>query len=66
MKPERMLGEAGPPATAPRHLVFFAGGSGITPIVSIAETALRAEPGVRVTIVHGSRELGDVIFHGNQ
>lgn len=51
-----------PPASTPRHLVFFAGGSGITPIVSIAETALRSEPGARVTLVHGSRDAGDVIF----
>lgn len=51
-----------PPAEAPRHLVLVAGGSGITPIASIAETALRAEPGTRVTIVHGSRDPGDVIF----
>lgn len=51
-----------PAAEAPRHLVFFAGGSGITPVASIAETALRSEPGARVTMVHGSRDPGDVLF----
>jgi len=51
-----------PPASAPRHLVLFAGGSGITPVMSILRTALATEPGARVTLVFGNRRESDVIF----
>ncbi len=51
------------PATrAPRHLVLFAGGSGITPIFSIVRTTLASEPGARLTLVFGNRRESDVIF----
>lgn len=45
-----------------RHLVMIAGGSGITPIMSILETVLRLEEGSRVTLVYGNRGWDDVIF----
>ncbi|HET6416576.1 MAG TPA: ferredoxin--NADP reductase [Polyangiales bacterium] len=45
-----------------RHLVMVAGGSGITPIMSIAETVLRVEAASRVTLIYGNRSLDDVIF----
>ena len=45
-----------------RHLVMVAGGSGITPIMSILETALRLEGGSRVTLIYGNRGWDDVIF----
>ncbi|MBW2190062.1 MAG: hypothetical protein JRG93_10830, partial [Deltaproteobacteria bacterium] len=45
-----------------RHLVMVAGGSGITPIMSILETALRVERGSRVTLIYGNRGWDDVIF----
>ncbi len=51
-----------PPSRAPRHLVLFAGGSGITPVFSILRTALAREPGARVTLVFGNRRDTDVIF----
>jgi ring-1,2-phenylacetyl-CoA epoxidase subunit PaaE len=51
-----------PPASAPRHLVLFAGGSGITPVFSILRTALVTEPGARITLVFGNRREADVIF----
>lgn len=51
-----------PPATAPRHFVLFAGGSGITPILSIVRATLASEPGSRVTLVYGNRDPDDVIF----
>lgn len=51
-----------PPSRAPRHLVLFAGGSGITPVLSILRTALSTEPGARVTLVFGNRRESDVIF----
>lgn len=51
-----------PPASAPRHLVLFAGGSGITPIASITRDVLRREPATRLTLVYGNRRESDVIF----
>ncbi|MEZ4328081.1 MAG: ferredoxin--NADP reductase [Polyangiales bacterium] len=50
------------PSAAPRHLLLVAGGSGITPIMSVAATALHAEPETRVTLVYGNRAEQDVIF----
>ena len=45
-----------------RHLVMIAGGSGITPIMSILETVLRTEKRGRVTLIYGNRSWDDVIF----
>jgi ferredoxin-NADP reductase len=45
-----------------RHFVMIAGGSGITPIMSILETVLRVEHDSRVTLVYGNRAWSDVIF----
>ena len=45
-----------------RHLVMIAGGSGITPIMSILETVLRIEAGSRVTLIYGNRGWDDIIF----
>lgn len=62
----QVLGPSGhfvaPAPSGPRHLVFFAGGSGITPVISLAETALLREPGATVTLVFGNRGRADVIF----
>jgi ferredoxin-NADP reductase len=49
-------------ATANRHLVMIAGGVGITPLVSLAETVLRAEPASRVTLLCGNRCEDEIIF----
>ncbi len=46
----------------PRHLLLFAGGSGITPCLSIARTVLRTEPESRVTLTYGNRGHADIIF----
>jgi ferredoxin-NADP reductase len=51
-----------PPGRSPRHLVLFAGGSGITPIASIARDVLGREPGARLTLVYGNRSERDTIF----
>jgi ferredoxin-NADP reductase len=51
------------PATGPRRLVLVGGGSGITPLASIARTILSTEPDTRVVLVYGNREREDVIFH---
>jgi len=50
------------PASVPRHLVGYAGGSGITPLAAIVEHVLLTEPGTRVTLIHGSRSAGEAIF----
>ena len=56
-------GSFGPAASAaPRHLVLVAGGSGISPIMSIVRTLLAAAPQTRLTLVYGSRRVEDVIF----
>jgi ferredoxin-NADP reductase len=49
------------PAAA-RHLVLVAGGVGITPLISIAETVLRAEPASRVTLLCGNRCEAEIVF----
>lgn len=51
-----------PDPSATRHLLLVAGGSGITPIASIAESVLAIEPRSKVTLVFGNRRLEDVIF----
>ena len=45
-----------------RHVLAFAAGSGITPIVSIAKTTLLAEPASRFTLVYGNRASSTVMF----
>jgi len=45
-----------------RHYVGFAGGSGITPVISLIRTALRHEPGSRFTLFYGNRDSSSVIF----
>ena len=53
-----------PRAVNQRHLVLVAGGSGITPIMSILETILRVESDSRITLIYGNRGWDDVIFRG--
>ncbi|MBA4287321.1 MAG: phenylacetate-CoA oxygenase/reductase subunit PaaK [Xanthomonadaceae bacterium] len=47
---------------ARRHHVAFAAGSGITPILSLIKTTLKAEPLSRFTLVYGNRASSSVIF----
>jgi ring-1,2-phenylacetyl-CoA epoxidase subunit PaaE len=47
---------------ASNHYVGFAGGSGITPVMSLLRTALLAEPESRFTLVYGNRDSQSVIF----
>jgi ring-1,2-phenylacetyl-CoA epoxidase subunit PaaE len=42
--------------------VGFAGGSGITPVLSLLKTALEAEPHSRFTLLYGNRDSQSVIF----
>jgi len=49
-------------ANAKRHFVGFAGGSGITPVISLIRTALSQEPRSRFTLFYGNRDSNSVIF----
>jgi ring-1,2-phenylacetyl-CoA epoxidase subunit PaaE len=49
------------PAAA-NHYVGIAGGSGITPVMSLLKTALMTEPNSRFTLVYGNRDSQSVIF----
>ena len=46
-----------------RHIVLIAGGSGITPIMSIAKTALHFEPNTTVSMVYCNKNEGSIIFN---
>ena len=48
--------------TSARRYVAFAGGSGITPILSLVRTALGTEPGSRFTLFYGNRDSSSIIF----
>jgi ring-1,2-phenylacetyl-CoA epoxidase subunit PaaE len=47
---------------AARHHLGIAGGSGITPILSIMKTVLAREPRSRFTLLYGNRMLGSTMF----
>ncbi|MDF2157208.1 ferredoxin--NADP reductase [Algoriphagus sp. CAU 1675] len=45
-----------------RHFVLVAGGSGITPIISILKSVLVNEPQSKITLLYGSRNEEQIIF----
>jgi ring-1,2-phenylacetyl-CoA epoxidase subunit PaaE len=47
---------------AQRHHLGIAGGSGVTPILSIMKTVLAREPHSRFTLVYGNRKLRSTMF----
>jgi ring-1,2-phenylacetyl-CoA epoxidase subunit PaaE len=49
-------------ATASRRMVGIAGGSGITPVMSLLRTALKSEPKSRFTLLYGNRDSSSIIF----
>ena len=46
-----------------KHFIAFAGGSGITPIISILKTALRIETQSRFTLFYGNTDRENIIFN---
>ncbi len=48
--------------TQSRHHVGIAGGSGITPVLSILRTVLAREPLSRCTLIYGNRQLRSTMF----
>lgn len=45
-----------------RHLVMFAGGSGITPMMSIIKSILSQEPDSIVSLIYCNRDVDSIIF----
>lgn len=45
-----------------KHYFLFAGGSGITPMMSIIRTVLKAEPNSCITLIYANRNKNSVIF----
>ena len=49
-------------ATKKRRYVCFAGGSGITPILSIIKSGMIEEPGSEFTLLYGNRSTATIMF----
>lgn len=45
-----------------RHVVAFAAGAGITPVLAIVKHALQREPATQVTLVYGNRNPQTILF----
>lgn len=45
-----------------KHYILFAGGSGITPVLSILKSVMVKEPNSRVTLFYGNRNESSIIF----
>lgn len=45
-----------------KHYVLFGGGSGITPMMSILKTVLKAEPQSTITLFYGNNDEASIIF----
>lgn len=50
------------PTGGPYHYLLIAAGSGITPMLSIAEATLAGHPGAEITLVYGNRETASIMF----
>src|SRR5690606_559481 len=48
--------------TIRRHVVMFAGGSGITPMLSLTKAILTQEPESIVSLIYCNRDIDSVIF----
>ena len=45
-----------------RHIIMFAGGSGVTPLMSITKSLLHEEPESIVSIIYCNRNIESIIF----
>lgn len=45
-----------------KHYVAFAGGSGITPVLSLIKTTLATEPDSEFTLIYGNRNIASIMF----
>jgi ring-1,2-phenylacetyl-CoA epoxidase subunit PaaE len=61
MTPDGRFGVV-PQPDAARHYVGFAGGSGITPMLSLIASLLEAEPVSRFTLIYGNRRSDTIMF----
>ncbi|MCO5950861.1 ferredoxin--NADP reductase [Mucilaginibacter flavidus] len=50
------------PSSDPTHFVFFAGGSGITPVYSIIKSLLTKQPHSHLSLIYANRDLDSIIF----
>ena len=60
MEPEGRFGSA--LSQAPRHVLAVAGGSGVTPILSILKAVLGADTHTRCTLLYGNRGSASTMF----
>ncbi|EMR04568.1 ferredoxin--NADP reductase [Cesiribacter andamanensis] len=51
-----------PEASRKRHIMLFGGGSGITPLMSIAKSILELEKGSQVSLIYANRNEESIIF----
>lgn len=51
-----------PVSTLSREIVLIGAGSGITPLISMAKTILKAEPASKVALLYGNRHEESIIF----
>ncbi|MEM1409040.1 MAG: ferredoxin--NADP reductase [Bacteroidota bacterium] len=49
-------------ASNKRHLILFAGGSGITPMMSIIKSTLSQEPDSIISLIYANRNIESIIF----
>ena len=49
-------------SAVPKHYVLFAGGSGITPMISIIKAVLHKEPKSTIALFYGNREKKSIMF----
>ncbi len=46
-----------------RHIVCFAAGSGITPVLSIIKSLLEDEPNSSISVLYGNKSIADCMFY---
>jgi len=51
-------------ASQERNLVFFGGGSGITPLMGLTKSIMKLEPKTKISLVYANRDNESIIFRG--